>query len=250
MAEVKTTAPALNQIITGDCRDVMKTIPDEFAEMIVTSPPYNVGLKYDGFDDNLSEQEFRDFNHDWLLEAFRISKDTSRMYVAVSDNMFWWFREVAESVGWTYAQKLTWCKPNFVSRGRRISNDWNYMSEDILLFRKGERTPMLSHRKVTTHNWAVIAVPQSNYNESRIPAQMPFSLCFKLIARTPGDIVLDPFCGSGQVLRAAKALGRSYLGIELVPGVAKKARSFVSGTRVLNKELQEDQIHMFSEAQK
>ena len=218
----------MNQIITGNCLDVMAEMQEESVGMIVTSPPYNAKLNYEGFDDDLPEEEFIEFNRTWLKAAYRVAKDTARLYAVIGDKMFWWFRECAESAGWTYVQKLTWCKPNFV--GRKISGDWNYMSEDILLFRKGKRTPMLSHFKVTTHNWMVETVPQSNFNEGRIhPAQMPFSLCYKIIARTPGEPVLDPFAGSGQVLRAARALGRAYLGVELVPAVANKARLFLQG---------------------
>ncbi len=210
----------------------MAAFPSESVGLILTSPPYNVGLKYDGFDDNLPEDKFRQFNLEWLDQAYRVTKDTSRMYVAISDQMLWWFREYAEKVGWRYVQKLTWCKPNMVGRSKNMSFDWSMQTEDILLFRKGKRTPMVnsldSELQTRTFNWLVETVPQSNFKEGRIhPAQMPIKLCKKIIARTPGTPVLDPFAGSGQVLRAAKAIGRVYLGIELVPQVAERACVFV-----------------------
>lgn len=218
----------INEIQVGDCREIMASYPQESVGLIITSPPYNVGLNYDGFDDNLPEDEFVQFNYEWLLQAYRVAKDTARLYAVIGDKMLWFFREQAEKAGWSYAQKLTWCKPNFV--GRKISGDWNYMSEDILLFRKGKRTPMLSNFEngVTTHNWFVETVPQSNFKEGRIhPAQMPLKLCKKLIARTPGEPIMDPFVGSGQVLRAARALGRAFVGIELVSAVAERAQNFI-----------------------
>jgi len=218
----------INQIVIGDCREVMTGFPRESVGLIITSPPYNVGLNYEGFDDNLQEDEFVQFNYEWLSQAYQIAKDTTRLYAVIGDKMLWFFREQAEKAGWDYVQKLTWCKPNFV--GRKISGDWNYMSEDILLFRKGKRTPMLSNFEngVTTHNWFVEAVPQSNFKEGRIhPAQMPLRMCKKLIARTPGEPILDPFVGSGQVLRASRAYGRAFVGIELVPAVAERARKFI-----------------------
>lgn len=218
----------LGEIVIGDCREVMATFPPESVGLILTSPPYNVGLNYDGFDDNLPENEFRQFNREWLEQAYRVAIDTARLYVVLHGEMLWWFRECAESVGWNYGQMLTWCKPNFVSPSR-ISQDWNNMSEYILLFRKGKRTPMLNSNGIaTTHNWFVEATPQSNFKEGRIhPAQMPLRLCKKIISRTPGEPILDPFAGSGQVLRAAKALGRAYLGVELVPQVAERASAFI-----------------------
>jgi site-specific DNA-methyltransferase (adenine-specific) len=220
----------------------MTGFPSESVGLIFTSPPYNVGLRYDGFDDNLPEDKFRQFNFEWLAAAYHVAMNTTRLYVVLSDQMLWWFREAAEQAGWTYVQILIWCKPNFASRSKTISQDWNFASEEVLLFRKGLRTPMLKDMIATTHNWFVEAVPQRNYRDGRIhPAQMPLRLCKKIIARTPGTPVLDPFAGSGQVLRAAKALEREYVGIELVPSVAENAREFVRNgpikTRVMSQQI-------------
>jgi hypothetical protein len=160
-------------------------------------------------------------------------KNHECVHQVYSCQMLWWFREYAEKAGWKYGQLLTWCKPNFCGHPGGISADWNMMSEQILLFRKGKRTPMLNSDHIsTTHNWFVEPVPQSNFNDGRIhPAQMSLRLCKKIISRSPGEPVLDPFTGSGQVLRAAKALGRPYIGIELVPQVAERARSFVANSQ-------------------
>ena len=221
----------INQIITGDCIKVMGSFPEESIGMILTSPPYNVGLKYDGFDDNLPEDEFREFNKEWLAGAFRVIEDTGRMYSVISDKMLWWFKDLSIEIGWNFIQPLVWCKPNLIGGTKRITGDWNIMTENILLFRKGERTSMLKGGKnVNTFNWFKEVSPQSNHKGGRHhPAQMPFSLCQKIISRTPGDPILDPFCGSGQVLRAARSLKRNYIGIDLVSTVTEKARDFVNG---------------------
>lgn len=233
----------MNEIRIGDCVEVMRTMPDESIGMILTSPPYNGGLSYEGFDDNLPEDEFREFNRQWLAEAYRVLQNTSRMYAIVNDKMLFWFREVAEDVGWTFVQPLVWCKPN-ITRPGRVSKDWNQMAEWILLFRKGKRTAMLNKYTISnTFNWFIDAVPQSNFTGGRHhPAQLPFSLCQKIISRTPGEPVLDPFAGSGQVLRAAKSLKRTYLGIELVADVAERARRYVKNGSVEIEILQPELI--------
>lgn len=221
----------LNSIITGDCREMAKAIPNGSVDIVITSPPYNVGLQYDGYCDKVDDAEHQALNQHWLTDAYRISRDGTRLYAISSDKMLWWFRDMAIDCGWTYGQLLTWCKPNFVGMSGRITNDWNYMTENILLFRKGKRTSMMNGEG-TTHNWFVEAVPQSNFTDGRIhPAQMPVSLCIRLIDRTPGEIVYDPFCGSASVLVAAKKLGRKYLGIELVPEVAERARQRLDNTQ-------------------
>lgn len=216
----------MSQILCGDCVEMMRDIiKPESIGLIITSPPYNVGLNYDGYNDRMSDEDFINFNRRWLEQAYIVMKQSARMYVVISDKMLFWFKDLGESVGFTFAQKLVWCKPNFVGAAGKVSNDWNYMTEDILLFRKGKRTPM-QNGETTTHNWFVETVPQSNFKEGRIhPAQMPVSLCLRLIDRTPGAPVLDPFCGSGSVLVAAKKLGREYIGIDIVHSTAEAARN-------------------------
>jgi site-specific DNA-methyltransferase (adenine-specific) len=205
-------------------------LADESVDVILTSPPYNVGLKYDGYDDNLSENEFIEFNKQWLTESFRVCSRIARVYVVISDSMLWWFRDVAIETGFAFVQKLVWCKPNFVGSAGKVTNDWNYMTEDILLFRKGKRTPM-QNGNTTTHNWFVETVPQSNFTEGRIhPAQFPVSLCLRILDRTPGDLIMDPFCGSGSVLVAAKKLGRAAIGFDLIGDVTHRAYKRVTNT--------------------
>ncbi len=101
----------------------------------------------------------------------------------------------------------------------RITGDWNYLSENILLFRKGKRTPMLRSEISNTHNWFVETTPQSNFKkdyQKRVhPAQFPVELIRKIISRTPGQVVLDPFCGAGSVCIAARDMDRDYIGIDL-----------------------------------
>lgn len=210
-------------LINGNALQI--PLADESIGVVLTSPPYNVGLRYDGYDDNMPDHEFREFIKKCLCEIYRVCKQSARAYFVISDSMLWWFRYTAEDVGFTYTQKLVWCKPNFVGSAGKVTNDWNYMTEDILLFRKGKRTPM-QNGETTTHNWFVETVPQSNFKNGRIhPAQMPVSLCRRILDRTPGEPILDPFSGSCSVGVAAKQLRRPFVGIELVPSVVSSARN-------------------------
>ena len=209
-------------------------LADESVGVILTSPPYNIGLKYDGYFDEIPHDEHVAFTRAWIKESFRVAKEGARAYFILSDSMMWWTKPIAEEIGWTFGQILTWCKPNFVGKAGRIGGDWNYMSEPILLFRKGKRTPMLASYGVNTHNWFKETIPQSNFKEGRIhPAQLPVSLCFKILARTPGDPILDPFAGSGSVLVAAKQLGRHHIGFDIVPSTCQKARTRVRQSQTL-----------------
>jgi site-specific DNA-methyltransferase (adenine-specific) len=189
----------------------------ESFSLLLTSPPWNIGLAYNTYADAMGSAEFNEFCRDWLKAAFPLMADSSRFYAVVSDAMMWWFRPMAEEIGWQYCQLLAWLKPNFCGGTSRMSGDWNQMAEWIPLFRKGKRTPMQSGVwGGTTHNWFVIPTPQSNWNEDarEHPAQWPVELPSRIISRTVGDGVLDPFSGSGSGLVAAKRWGKKAVGIE------------------------------------
>jgi DNA modification methylase len=205
-------------IYHGDCREVLPQL-DVKVDLAVTSPPYNVGIDYgDGVNDKLDDSSFRVWMRDWLAWLFPVMGESSRFYLFTGDKMMWWVKPVCEDAGWTYAQKLEWCKPNLVGGSAKISGDWNFLTESILLFRKGKRVPMLSVSAAHSWNWFIALSTQTNFggdNHRYHPAQFPISVVSQLIARTPGDLVLDPFLGSGTTCWCAKKLNRYSIGIEI-----------------------------------
>jgi site-specific DNA-methyltransferase (adenine-specific) len=76
-----------NKIITGDCVEVMKSLPEGSVDLVVTSPPYNADIKYDVYEDGLSMDEYWKFTIDWLSQAFRVLKDDGRIAVNVPIEM-------------------------------------------------------------------------------------------------------------------------------------------------------------------
>jgi site-specific DNA-methyltransferase (adenine-specific) len=71
------------KIINGDCIEVMKTMPEGSVDMVMTSPPYGVNIKYDVYDDGKSMEEYWGFTKEWLTQAFRVLKDDGRIAVNV-----------------------------------------------------------------------------------------------------------------------------------------------------------------------
>jgi site-specific DNA-methyltransferase (adenine-specific) len=69
----------VNKIITGDCIEVMKTMPESSVDLIVTSPPYGVGIEYDTHNDDVDFEEYKIFSKEWLTEAYRVLKDDGRI---------------------------------------------------------------------------------------------------------------------------------------------------------------------------
>ena len=72
-----------NKIINGDCVKVMASLPESCVDLIVTSPPYNVGIDYDSYDDKKSMEDYWQFTKDWLSESYRILKDDGRIAVNI-----------------------------------------------------------------------------------------------------------------------------------------------------------------------
>ena len=69
----------VNKIINGDCVEVMKTMPESTVDLIVTSPPYGVGIEYDTHNDDVDFEEYKIFSKEWLTEAYRVLKDDGRI---------------------------------------------------------------------------------------------------------------------------------------------------------------------------
>ena len=68
-----------NKIINGNCIEEMSKLPENSIDLIVTSPPYGVGIDYDSFDDDMNFEEYKEFSKKWLTEAYRVLKADGRM---------------------------------------------------------------------------------------------------------------------------------------------------------------------------
>jgi len=206
-------------IYHGDCREILPQL-DVKVDLVLTSPPYNVGLVYgEGTNDKRELPDFQEWTREWLSLCLNMLVESSRAYYVVGDRMKWWFKPLCEELGYKYHETLVWCKPNLVGNSAgKISGDWNVMHEDILLFHIGKRTPMLKgSREMSTWNWFIETTPQTNFHENYRyhPAQFPNNMIWRIIGRTPSNLILDPFLGSGTTCFCAKKLNRYSMGIEI-----------------------------------
>jgi site-specific DNA-methyltransferase (adenine-specific) len=91
----------VNKIINGDCIEVMKTMPESIVDLIVTSPPYGVGIEYDTHNDDVDFEEYKIFSKDWLSEAYRVLKDDGRIALNIPYEIkaeeFLWFLNYGQS---------------------------------------------------------------------------------------------------------------------------------------------------------
>lgn len=200
-------------LIKGNCIDVLPTIAKESIDILLTDPPYNVGLGYPTYNDRRPEQEFWTIMAQWLTQAYRVLKADGQAYIKFSTD-FWRFFPIAHKIGFKYENTLIWDKKYFYPKRRFRS--WGYAYEPILVFGKEKRRKLwkpalnIIRAKPCYHD-------RNDSNKRHFIAQMPLEIPYTIISKATksNDTVLDCFLGSGTTLLACKLLGRNGIGIEL-----------------------------------
>jgi adenine-specific DNA-methyltransferase len=206
----------MNRIIHGDCLAEMRQFPTGFADAIVTDPPY--GIRYRSRKGQSIANDEAPFI--WFLpEAYRVLKDGGAMLCFVRYDVEPDFRRSMTLAGFNTKTQIIWDK--VVHGMGDARGDFAPQHENIIfatkgrfLFPGGRPKSVLRHQRVNSH--AMVH-----------PNEKPVSLMTDLITAVtrPGDLVLDPFLGSGTTAEAAKLLGRKYVGIELDRAHVEVARA-------------------------
>jgi modification methylase len=240
-AEVKAIDLPLDQIMRGDCIESMRALPDACVDMVFADPPYNLQLggdlfrpeggrvdavdnDWDKFDSNAV---YDAFSTAWMAEARRILKPNGTLWVIGSYHNIFRVGSVLQDQGFWILNDIIWRKanpmPNF--RGTRFTN----AHETLIWASKGEKARYtFNYRAMKTLNdelqmrsdWTFpICGGQERIKRNGTkahPTQKPEALLYRiLLASTkPGDVVLDPFFGTGTTGAVAKRLGRHWIGLE------------------------------------
>ncbi|MCH7629074.1 MAG: site-specific DNA-methyltransferase [Proteobacteria bacterium] len=243
IADAKVTAPALplNRILRGDCIAEMRTLPDASIDMIFADPPYNLQLggdlarpdgshvdavtdDWDKFD---SFAAYDKFTREWLTEARRLLKPNGSIWVIGSYHNIFRVGALLQDLGFWILNDIVWRKanpmPNF--KGTRFTN----AHETLIWASKGEKAKYtFNYRAMKTLNdelqmrsdWVLpICGGQERIRKNGTkahPTQKPEALLYRVLLATTnkGDVVLDPFFGTGTTGAVAKRLGRSFIGCE------------------------------------
>ena len=258
---------ALDRIIEGDCVEVMKALPEGCADLIFADPPYNLQLqrelrrpdnsKVDAVDDDWdrfgSFEEYDRFSRAWLTEARRLLKDDGGLWVIGSYHNIFRVGTILQDLGFWILNDIVWRKtnpmPNF--RGRRFTN----AHETLIWANKGpkkgytfnyEAMKVLNDDLQMRSDWTIPICAGAERlrdaaGEKAHSTQKPEALLHRvLISSTkPGDVVLDPFFGSGTTGAVAKRLGRSYIGIERDAAYARVARERIACVTPVNDDVVE-----------
>ena len=231
----------LNKIIQGNNVDILNKMPEKSVDLIFADPPYNLQLKNEllrpnqtvvaGVDDQwdkFSSFEIYDkFTKDWLLACKRVLKDTGTIWVIGSYHNIYRVGAIMQDVGFWFLNDIVWVKnnpmPNF--KGTRFNN----AHETMLWASKNEKAKFTFHYKaMKTYNddlqmrsdWHIPICSGKERlkvdGQKAHSTQKPQELLTRIILATsnPGDVVLDPFMGSGTTAAVAKLLGRDFIGTE------------------------------------
>ena len=210
-----------NTITCGDSKVLSPQVPNESVDIILLDPPYNVGKDYGKkVDDSKKEADYIEW-YRWICsESYRVMCD-GYLYVSCKTDHIWTLRPLWEEYGFEFRQLLIWHGANFASNSNIQRQEWNYLYEPILFFRKGEPPKMLQNTGLKADSVLDYVRPQSDYSgdqRRQHVAQKPLLLYYNILGRTPGQVVLDWFMGSGTTAMAAKRLNRDFVGFEIEPG--------------------------------
>ncbi len=245
VAGPNTAAPMalpLNQILSGDCIEQMNRLPESSVDLIFADPPYNLQLRGDlhrpdnsrvdavddAWDQFASFESYDRFTRDWLAAARRLLKPNGAIWVIGSYHNIFRVGAELQNAGYWILNDVVWRKvnpmPNF--RGKRLTNAhetliWASKSEASRYTFNYEALKALNDGVQMRSDWSLPLCTgherlKDAEGQKAHPTQKPESLLHRIILGTtnPGDVVLDPFFGTGTTGAVAKMLGRDFIGIE------------------------------------
>ena len=232
----------VNQILLGDCVEVMDSLPAKCADLVFADPPYNMQLGGDLWRPNMTKvdavtdpwdkfksfAEYDAFTRAWLTACRRVLKDTGTLWVIGSYHNIYRVGAVMMDAGYWVLNDICWVKANPLPqlKGTRFCN-----AHETLLWAKksaDQKKYTFHYREMKAGNddkqmrsdW-YIPICSGGEREKKDgkkahATQKPEALMHRVIAATtnPGDLVLDPFCGTGTTAAVAKRLGRDFITID------------------------------------
>ncbi len=234
----------LNQILQGDCIEMMRGIPDASVDAVFADPPYNLQLgsktlyrpedqtaaravrdSWDSFD---SPEQYDEFTRQWMAECKRVLKPNGSMWTIGSYHNIFRVGTILQDMGFWILNDIVWVKtnpmPNF--RGTRFTNAhetliWATPTKTGKYTFNYETMKKLNGGNQMRSDWDLnICLGEERVKDSNGKSlhntQKPLDLLHRVILAStkPGDIILDPFMGSGTTAAAAIELGRQFIGIE------------------------------------
>jgi DNA modification methylase len=241
-----------NEVIQGDCLARLAELPAACIDLAFADPPFNIGYEYDHYHDRRQKADYLAWTDKWLAAVVRAIKPTASIDVAIGDEYAAELKVRLDELGLTMRNWIVWhytfgvnCTKKFnrshahilyyvvnpklctfhadavrvpsarmTTYADRRANPVGKLPDDTWVLRPQETE---DHFQPNADTWSVSRVCGTFKERTGHPCQMPEGVLERIVrvATNEGDLVLDPFAGSGTTLAVAKRLRRRYLGIEL-----------------------------------
>lgn len=239
MANKKFFDNSINKIIQGDCLEVMRKIPDNNVDVTFADPPFNLKKKYNSYYDRHDIEKYLSWCKEWLYEMVRITKPTGSIFVHNIPKWLIPFGSYLNEIA-TFRHWIAWdamgsplgktLLPNHYGVLYYVKSAKDYKFYDIRMLHKrcrvcgyilkdygGKKNLLHKFGPIISDVWTDIHRIRHKKRRDEHPCQLPIHLLERLLLMSSdeGDVILDPFIGTGTTAVAAKKLGRKYIGIDI-----------------------------------
>lgn len=219
---IKRRAPIVGSAVEvrhGSCLDILPRLEAGFVDTILADPPYGIGVNSGGFRSRTVHHHNYDDSPDAaklilqsiISEGFRVTKPRANLFIFCDIDLFGWLKDACGRAGWEpFRTPITWGKSDSEGMAPWGREGFRRTTEWILFARKGQKGLFHPPIDYLRHN-------RVGSEEREYGPEKPVPLLKELLSAStlPGDMVLDPCCGSGSTLVAAKSLKMKALGIEV-----------------------------------
>ncbi len=224
------------EVINGDALQELANLSSESVDVMIADPPYNLGKDYGNDSDRREFTDYLQFSEKWLAQAHRILKSSGTIYVFMGVRFISHIYQMLEDgLKMHFTNWICWHYTQGLGKKRGFSP----RHDDILMFTKSQnytfnldavRIPQKYYRERNNMRganpgdvWQFSHIHYCNENRQPHPTQKPEGLIERMVlaSSNPGDVVVDPFAGSGTTLRVCQQLNRHCLGIEINSDYAK-----------------------------
>ena len=245
-----------NNIIQGDCLAVLKEIPDNSVDMTFADPPFNLKKKYNHYEDSKEKQDYLDWCNYWISEMVRITKPTGAIFVHNIPRWLSYYAEHLNRIAY-FRHWISWDSGGAPMGKTLLPNHYGILyytkskshkefkfydiryphpkcrvCHEFLKDYGGKKAQAHPFGPLLSDVWSDIHRIRHKKRRDEHPCQLPIPLLERLILMTTdeGDVILDPFMGTGTTAVAAKRLGRNYIGIEIDEKYIKIAQKNIEET--------------------
>jgi len=239
-----------NTIIQGDCVEILASLKEPVADLIFADPPFNIGYKYDVYEDRKAYDDYYAWTAEWMSACHDALKPTGSFWIAIGDEYAAEIRIIGRKLGLNLRNWVIWHYTFGQSTKKKFARSHAhlfYFTKSPTEFTFNDQEVRIPSARQTTYADARAnpkgKLPDDVWSFSRVcgtfkervkwhPCQMPERVLERIVkaSSSPGDLVLDPFNGSGTTAVVAARLKRHYVGIDLSKKYVTETRKRIADT--------------------